>query len=67
MLRKLFEEKFNFTTRSYQIPSQKSASSLQLEVAKFVNDNDSPDNLVIVYYGGHGVVGEDTQELKLAA
>ncbi|KAH0537356.1 hypothetical protein FGG08_005835 [Glutinoglossum americanum] len=63
----LFREKFNYTTRNYQIPSQKSGTSLQLELARFVNDNDSPENLIIVYYGGHGVVDEGPWGLELAA
>ncbi|KAH0558473.1 hypothetical protein GP486_004869 [Trichoglossum hirsutum] len=66
-LQSLFRDKFNYCTRSYQIPSQKSKTSLQLELATFVNQNDSPENLVIVYYGGHGIAGEESEGLELAA
>jgi hypothetical protein len=67
MLQDLFRNRFNYSTKSYRIPSQKSETSLQLELATFVNQNDSPENLIIVYYNGHGIADEGSEGLELAA
>ncbi|KAI9786492.1 MAG: hypothetical protein M1839_006952 [Geoglossum umbratile] len=66
-LQRLLADRFKFSTSSYRIPSQRSEASLQLEAAKFVLEHGSPDNLAIIYYGGHGRINDETQELELAA
>lgn len=53
-LGRLFKEYFNYTTCSYLIPSSKSQSSLNLQLASFLDAFGGPDNLLVVYYGGHG-------------
>ena len=53
-LKRLFKESFNYTTCSYFIPSSKPQSSLNVRVASFIDAFGGADNLLIVYYGGHG-------------
>ncbi|KAL9591887.1 MAG: hypothetical protein Q9179_007273 [Wetmoreana sp. 5 TL-2023] len=66
-LRNLFENRFHYETKSYEIPKTRWQTGLQKEIADLYYDYDSPDNLVILYYGGHGYVGGETESLKLAA
>lgn len=66
-MRKIFATDFHFETEFFQIPSLKSETALNTKVANFVHEYDSPDNMVIVYYAGHGYVGEETKQFKLAA
>lgn len=66
-MRKIFAKDFHFETDFYQIPSVKWETALNTKVANFVHEYDSPDNMVIVYYAGHGYVGEETNQFKLAA
>lgn len=66
-LRKIFAKDFHFETDFYEIPSVKWETALNTKVANFVHEYDSPDNMVIVYYAGHGYVGEETKQFKLAA
>ncbi|KAL8806794.1 MAG: hypothetical protein Q9200_004910 [Gallowayella weberi] len=66
-LRKLFEEEFNYETDYFLIPKDRWQTALQKRIADLLYEYDSPDCLTIVYYGGHGYVGVETQSLKLAA
>lgn len=66
-MRNIFAKDFQFETDFYQIPSVKCETALNTKVANFVHDYDSPDNMVIVYYAGHGYVGEESKQFKLAA
>ena len=66
-LEKIFGHKFNFETRSFQIPSTKSDTGVLRAVTEFIDEYNSPDNLMIVYYGGHGYKGTETEQFKLAA
>ncbi|KAK4199235.1 hypothetical protein QBC40DRAFT_297790 [Triangularia verruculosa] len=53
-IKALFSEQFNYAIHTYEIPSQDSQSRLNLFVAQFVHCYGREDNLIIVYYGGHG-------------
>ncbi|KAL8682822.1 MAG: hypothetical protein Q9186_001151 [Xanthomendoza sp. 1 TL-2023] len=66
-LRKLFDEEFKYETAYFLIPKDRWQTALQKRIADLLHEYDSPDCLTIVYYGGHGYVGEETQSLKLAA
>lgn len=66
-LHKIFAEDFHFETEFFQIPSEKWETALNTKVANFIYEYDSPDNMVIVYYAGHGYVGKETKQFKLAA
>ena len=63
----IFKSQFNFETQHFEIPANKSDTALLAAVTNFVNEYNSPDNLIIMYYGGHGYKGTETDQFKLAA
>ena len=66
-LRDLFERKFKFETDYYEIPSDRWETALHSKLADFCHNYDSPEDLAIIYYGGHAYSGTETNEFKLAA
>ncbi|KAL9117701.1 MAG: hypothetical protein Q9187_005758 [Circinaria calcarea] len=66
-LQTIFKDRLRYETQDFQIPSTKSETSFHHAVSSFVNAYNSPDNLMIVYYGGHGYKGTETNQFKLAA
>ena len=66
-LRQLFASEFNFKTVYFEIPSERWETALHKAVADFCYDYDSPEDLAIVYYGGHAYEGRETQKFKFAA
>jgi len=54
-LDELFRETYHYTTKRRTIPSIDSYNSLECTIVNFRQEYDSPDNLLIFYYGGHGV------------
>ena len=53
-LQTLFQESFNYTVCLYQFPSIDSQASLNFQIASFLLASGGPNNLLIIYYGGHG-------------
>ena len=66
-LRELFKSEFNFKAEIYEIPSDRWETALHKKLADFCHEYDSPDDLAIIYYGGHAYTGEETKEFKFAA
>lgn len=66
-LRELFAKEFKYETDYFQIPKARWQTALQKRIADMFYEYDSPDCLTIIYYGGHGYVGEETRSLKLSA
>lgn len=66
-LRQLFAKEFNFKTVYFEVPSQRWETALHKAVADFCYEYDSPEDLAIVYYGGHAYEGRETKHFKLAA
>ncbi|MCJ1249478.1 hypothetical protein MMC30_006702 [Trapelia coarctata] len=64
-LQEILGKKFNYETHEYQIPALKSETGLLAAVSNFIDEYNSPDNLMIIYYGGHGYM--ETDNFKLAA
>lgn len=54
-LDKIFRETYHYSTECQTIPTDDAFNSLECTVVNFRQKNDSPDNLLIFYYGGHGV------------
>lgn len=53
-LERIFSGTFNFQVEQYRIPSEKTLTGLDAKVSEFAHRYNSPNNLAIVYYGGHG-------------
>lgn len=51
---RVFRDSFNYVVLPFKIPSVDSQQRLNLHVAQFVSQYGSEDNLIVVYYGGHG-------------
>lgn len=60
-LRNVFETYYSFNTQEWKIPSDESHNSLAFRCIEFLKDFGSPENLLIVYYGGHGLMNDDRQ------
>ena len=66
-LERIFRDLFHFEIQNFRIPSFKSDTALLDAVSRFAHEYNSPDNLMIIYYGGHGYKGTETEQFKLAA
>jgi hypothetical protein len=54
-LRSVFEGTFGFeSVKSFKIPSRRSYNALEARLQEFKQQNSSEQNLLIVYYSGHG-------------
>ena len=53
-VRKLFSRKFQYDTVVFPIPSDNSRNALEKAVVDFKFANDAENNLMIIYYSGHG-------------
>ncbi|KAL8789317.1 MAG: hypothetical protein Q9213_001240 [Squamulea squamosa] len=53
-LKGVFENQYNFATEQWDIPSQNPTRALQAKLYDFQICHQSEDELLIVYYGGHG-------------
>ena len=60
-LRDVFRNLYSFEAEEWKIPSKRSHNSLAAKVLGFLDDYESKDNLLIVYYGGHGEMNDDRQ------
>ncbi|KAL8790443.1 MAG: hypothetical protein Q9213_000595 [Squamulea squamosa] len=63
-LRKLFADEFHYETDYFLIPKDRWQTALQKRIADLFYEYDSPDCLTIIYYGGHGYVGEETHKFE---
>jgi hypothetical protein len=55
-LSKLFEESYNFTVEKYTIPAELSEDQLEEKCMEVRRDHAGARDLLIVYYGGHGLL-----------
>lgn len=64
----LFRERFHYHTETVEL-NVKSKAQLQLNsrVSSFAAEHNGPNNLLVIYYTGHGVYREDKKFLQLAA
>ncbi|KAM0354163.1 hypothetical protein ACHAPU_001198 [Fusarium lateritium] len=60
-LQRVFRELYRFTTDKFLIPTQNSHRKLTHKVLSFVEEHENEDTLLIVYYGGHGVINKARQ------
>ncbi|KAL8987232.1 MAG: hypothetical protein Q9177_003541, partial [Variospora cf. flavescens] len=53
ILKRVFENQFQFATEQWDIPSQNSTRALQSKLYNFQDAHQEENELLIVYYGGH--------------
>ena len=62
-LEKVFKNAYGFETETWLIPTFKSHLALNRKAMQFVDDFGNAENLLIVYYGGHGLMNGSRQAL----
>lgn len=60
-LQTVFKDMYRFDTETWKIPNRKSHNSLVSRMTRFLDDFEADDNLLVVYYGGHGGMNDDRQ------
>ena len=58
MLHDVFQRCYDYQCEEWKIPSVRSHISLATRLLTFISDYESKNNLLIVYYGGYGGIGE---------
>ena len=64
-LRALLTNEFNFETHEFKIPSKEWQTGFAKAVADFTYNYDSPNNLAVIYYGGHGYIKQQNGLVEL--
>ncbi|KAK0516424.1 hypothetical protein JMJ35_001027 [Cladonia borealis] len=60
-LRSVLDQTYHYHTEEWKIPSRRSHNSLIRRLTDFLDDYESKENLLLVYYGGHGHLNDDRQ------
>jgi len=60
-LQDVFRQSYNYETEVWKIPGTRSHNSLATRILQFLADYEARDSLLIVYYGGHGLMNDDRQ------
>jgi hypothetical protein len=67
-LETIFRTRFRFETETVELNvSSKPQHQMNRHLSAFIEKHDGPNNLLIVYYTGHGVYREDLKHLELTA
>ncbi|KAF4539855.1 Homeobox domain containing protein [Lasiodiplodia theobromae] len=65
-LRDVFEKRFHFTTKTVELGLNKATTKLEHAILGMLMKYDDPQNLLIIYYAGHGFYHKDKKKLQLA-
>ena len=60
-LRDVFNDVYHYATEEWKIPSSRSHNSLAYKLIQFLEEHETIDSLLIIYYGGHGGMNDDRQ------
>lgn len=60
-LEDVFRQIYHFQVERWEIPSKRPHNALAAKLLGFLDDYESKENLLIVYYGGHGSMNDDRQ------
>lgn len=62
----IFEIKFNFHVTEAELGSRNTQFQLEGRISQWLAENNCKDNLLIVYYAGHGTYMNEKKELKIS-
>ncbi|KAI4714090.1 hypothetical protein J4E89_001540 [Alternaria sp. Ai002NY15] len=65
-LTNVFKKVFNYEVTELQLEEKSPQIQLEMEILNWVYENDDPNNLLIVYYAGHGVYDQALKVLELS-
>ncbi|OJD31224.1 homeobox domain containing protein [Diplodia corticola] len=66
-LKAVFEDKYGYATKTIELSLPRNPQmQLTNAISGFIVENDDPQNLLIVYYAGHGIFHDDGKRLELA-
>ncbi|KEY67159.1 hypothetical protein S7711_03019 [Stachybotrys chartarum IBT 7711] len=60
-LERCLREDYSFGTDIWAIPSDNSHLELMMKLGQLIKEHESPDNLFLIYYGGHARIDESRQ------
>ncbi|KAL9586255.1 MAG: hypothetical protein Q9212_001031 [Teloschistes hypoglaucus] len=60
-LDKVLGQTYHFQTEAWRIPSTNPHNALAFRLMEFLRDHDDRENLLMIYYGGHGEMNDDRQ------
>lgn len=58
VLHETFRELYNYQVTEWLIPKLKPERKLSLQIGEFLDKHDSKENLLIIYYAGHGFLND---------
>ena len=61
-LDQVFRDLYNYQTERYLIPSRSPTNNLEGALVDFKRTHDNNDNLLILYYGGHGALETSSRD-----
>lgn len=64
-LRNVFQKLYRFEIHQYDIQGEKPGRDTQAQVTSFLHENDSADNLLILYYAGHSIPSRQGSEAPI--
>jgi hypothetical protein len=62
-LERLFSKSYNFSTRQFLIPSKASHLALMGRALDFIQESESEECLLIIYYGGYSFISSTYQTM----
>jgi hypothetical protein len=65
-LTSVFENIFKYEVTELQLEEKNPQVQLEAEVYRWIYAHDSPDNLLVVYYAGHGVYDKTLKVLEFS-
>lgn len=64
-LRNVFSKLYRFEIHQYEIQGEKPGRDTQARVTNFLQEHDSVDNLLILYYAGHAIPSRQGSEAPI--
>lgn len=60
-LDEVLSQTYHFQTQAWRIPSANAHNALAFQLMDFLRNHDDRENLLMIYYGGHGEMNDDRQ------